>query len=154
MPSLGKQSNWSHRKEDPVVGNGKEFVGVMWENVRIRMHEVGKGKDIQWGEGLGVFAQSMRPAGEKTKCLEILGRQGLRLPQGSGVSLLGMSTCQQHLDSAHWLCSRESPCLSHSRSGPQSPYLEKEVCTQLSLRTSDLHVSMPTDRMTPYLKKF
>lgn len=111
-----------------MAGNGKEFVGAKWGNVRIRMREVGKEKDIHWG----VFAQSMRPAEEKTKCLEILGRQDLRLPQGSGVSLLGMPTSQQHLGSAHWLCSRERPCISHSRSGPQSPHLEKEVGTQLS----------------------
>lgn len=61
------------------------------------MSAVGKEKDIQWGEGLGVFAQSMRPAEEETKCLEILGRQDLRLPQGSGVSLLGMSTISSTL---------------------------------------------------------
>lgn len=106
-----------------MAGNGKEFVGETWENVRIRMPEVGKEEDIPQG----VFAQSMRPAEEKTKCLEILGRQDLRLPQRSGVSLLGMSTSQQHLDSAHWLCSQARPCISHSLSGPQSPHLEKEV---------------------------
>ena len=31
------------------------------------MKKVGKEKDIQWGEGPVVFAQSIRPAGKKTK---------------------------------------------------------------------------------------
>lgn len=101
---------WSSRVTEATgtraqwLETGRNLLGAMWENVRIRMSEVGKEKDIQWGEGLGVFAQSMRPAEEKTKCLEILGRQDLRLPQGSGVSLLGMSTISstltQHTGSA------------------------------------------------------
>lgn len=38
------------------------------------MSEVGKEKDIQWGEALAVFAQSIRPAGKENKTLGILGR--------------------------------------------------------------------------------
>lgn len=45
------------------------------------MNEVGEGKEIQWGQGLGwggVFTQSIRPAGKENKAFGILGRQDLR----------------------------------------------------------------------------
>lgn len=42
------------------------------------MSEVGEEKEIQRGQGLGVFTQSIRPAGKENKAFGILGRQDLR----------------------------------------------------------------------------
>lgn len=63
------------------------------------MNEVGEGKEIQWGQGLGegVFTQSIRPAGKENKAFGILGRQTSGNPRGSAVGFLGMPACQQQL---------------------------------------------------------
>lgn len=50
----------------------------MWENVRVKVSEQGKEKDIQWGGKLGVSVQSTRSVGKENKAFGILGRQDLR----------------------------------------------------------------------------
>lgn len=50
-----------------MMGPRKQFAGVMWENAKVRVSEVAKETDIQWGGGgAGVFAQSSRLIGWMT----------------------------------------------------------------------------------------
>lgn len=70
-----------------MMGPRKQFAGVMWENAKVRVSEVAKETDIQWGGGgAEVFAQSSRLAGKENKAFRILARQDLRQPRGSVVS--------------------------------------------------------------------